>query len=144
MATDAAAARIDLDDLAARAATAFRAVHERLFADDPATNPRLSVEVVEAADVAGAATFLLVTPWAVTGIVVPADGAAGGPSALAVAGKVRSAHRGDLPPLGVYWSVTLVPDVSRLTGSRQARALAESFAEPFRDGVRSWLGGSLP
>jgi hypothetical protein len=31
-----------------------------------------------------------------------------------------------------------VPDVSRLSGPRQARTLANSFAGPFRQGVRAW------
>jgi hypothetical protein len=127
-----------LDDLAVRATAAFCGVQERVFADDPAANPRLAVETVEAAMVDGVATLVLITPWTINGLLFPAQD---GPTELTIAAAPRRAFRGDVAPLGVYWSVNLVPDVSRLTSPRQARTLAESFAEPFRDAVRAWSTG---
>lgn len=125
-----------LDDLVARATAAFLDVQERVFADDPAANPRLAVEAIEAVLVEGVPTLVLITPWTINGLIFPAGD---GPAELTIAAAPRRAFRGDVAPLGVYWSVNLVPDVSRLTSPRQARTLAESFADPFRDGVRDWL-----
>jgi [NiFe]-hydrogenase assembly, chaperone, HybE len=129
-----------LDDLLDRARTAFEAVHERVFAGDPAANPRLVVDTTEAAVVEGVPTLVLIAPWTLNGLIFPPDGA--GPADLMVAGTRRRAFRGDVAPLGVYWSVNLVPDVSRLSSPRQARTLASSFAGPFRDGVRAWLAAT--
>jgi hypothetical protein len=136
--SDATADLTLLDDLVLRAGEAFRGVHERVFADDPAANPRLDVEAAEPAVVEGVPTLVLITPWAMNGLVFPRGE---GPGELVIASMPRRAFRGDVPPLGVYWSVNLVPDVSRLTGPAQARRLAASFAEPFRDAVREWLHG---
>jgi hypothetical protein len=136
--TNAPAEPTLLDDLVVRAAVAFRDVQERVFADDPAANPRLAVEAVEAEEVDGVPTLVLVTPWTINGLLFPPGE---GPAELAIAAAPRRAFRGDVAPLGVYWSVNLVPDVSRLTSPRQARTLAESFAAPFRDAVRAWLSG---
>jgi hypothetical protein len=136
VATDTPVDSVLLDDLAARATAAFRGVQERVFAGDPAANPRLAVEVVEAMVVDGVATLVLITPWTINGLLFPLGE---GPAELSVAAAPRRAFRGDVAPLGVYWSVNLVADVSRLTSPRQARTLAESFAEPFRASVRTWL-----
>jgi [NiFe]-hydrogenase assembly, chaperone, HybE len=137
MATNAPADPITLAELTARAEEAFRGVQERVFADDPAANPHLVVDAIEAALVDEVATLVLITPWTVNGLLVPRDDQ--GPTELMIAGGLRRAYRGDVAPLGVYWAVNLVPDVARLTSPRQARALAGSFAEPFREGIRHWL-----
>ena len=137
MTTDATFDVAALHDLVARADAAFRGVLERVFGDDPAVNPRLVVEATEAVVVAGVATLVLITPWTLNGLIFPPAGA--GPAELLIAGNLRRVHRGDVPPLGVYWSVNLVPDVSRLASPRQARTLANSFAGPFREAVRGWL-----
>jgi [NiFe]-hydrogenase assembly, chaperone, HybE len=125
-----------LDDLVHRAREAFRGVQERVFAGDPAANPHLVVEATAAAVVAGVPTLVLIAPWTLNGLIFPPDGV--GPAYLMVAGSRRQAFRGDVAPLGVYWSVNLVPDVSRLASHRQASTLANSFAVPFRDAVRTW------
>src|SRR5690349_1456985 len=104
-----------LDDLVARTDEAFHVVQRRIFADDDAVNRNLVVEVTDAALVREVPTLVLITPWRITGLIVPSDG--DGPRELLVAGGLRPAHRGDVAPLGVYWAVTLVPDVSRLAGS---------------------------
>jgi hypothetical protein len=135
--TDAPAGAKALRDLGERAEAAFRAVQKRVFADDPDVNGKLVVEVTEAAWVDRVATVVLITPWTLNGLLVPPDGE--GPMELLVAGDLRRAFRGDVAPLGVYWAVNLVPDVSRLSGPRQARTLANSFAGPFRQGVRAWV-----
>ena len=140
--TDAPADVAALRDLTARAERAFRGVQERVFADDPAVNAQLEVEAIEAAFVGPVPTLVLITPWTLNGLLVPPDGA--GPTEVLVAGDLRRAFRGDVPPLGVYWAVNLVPDVSRLASPRQARTLANSFAGPFREGVRAWLASASP
>jgi hypothetical protein len=132
-----------LDDLAGRADEAFRAVQRRIFADDDVgVNRNLVVETADAALVEDVATLVLITPWRLTGLIVPACG--DGPRELLVAGGLRPVHRGDVAPLGVYWAVTLVPDVARLAGPRQARSLAASFAGPLRAGVRAWRTTPTP
>jgi hypothetical protein len=134
--TDAPADLTLLEDLVARAGEAFRGVQERVFSDDASVNPRLRVEPVEPAWVDGVPTLVLITPWTMNGLMFPLGA---GPNELVVATIVRRAYRGDVPPLGVYWSVNLVPDVSQLTSLGQARRLAASFADPFREAVRTWL-----
>ena len=137
MSTGAPAGLTALSGLVARAEEAFRGVQERVFTDDPAVNRSLAVEVVEGVLVDDVTTLVLITGWTLNGLIVPQHGS--GPAALDVAGRLRPVFRGDVAPLGVYWAVNLVPDVSRLAGPRQARTLASSFAGPFRDGVRAWL-----
>lgn len=136
MTTDAPAGKAALHDLVVRAVDAFEGVFDRVFRGDPAVNANLSVEATEAALVDGLPTLVLITPWTLNGLIFPLDRT--GPSELLIAGNLRRVVRGDVPPLGVYWSVNLVPDVSRLASPRQARTLANSFAGPFRDGVRTW------
>jgi hypothetical protein len=136
--TDATADLTLLDDLVLRADEAFRGVFERVFAGDPAANAQLDVEAVEPAVVDGVPTLVLITPWVMSGLFFPPGE---GPGELVIASVPRRAVRGDVPPLGPYWSVSLVPDISRLTSTGQARRLATSFAEPFRDGVRRWSRG---
>ena len=135
--TDAPADLTLLEDLVARAGEAFRGVQERVFSGDPSLNPRLRVEPVEPAWVEGVPTLVLITPWTLNGLTFPLGA---GPDELMVAAVPRRAYRGDVAPLGVYWSVNLVPDVSQLTSPGQARRLAASFADPFREAVRAWLG----
>lgn len=125
-----------LADLAVRATAAFRDVQERVFSGDPAANAKLAVEVIETVVVDGTPTLVLITPWTINGLIFPTGP---GPDELVVADTRRTVFRGDVAPLGVYWSVNLVADVSRLSSPRQARALAESVADPFRDAVRGWL-----
>jgi len=134
--TDAPTDLTLLEDLVVRAGQAFRGVQDRVFAGDPGINPRLRVEAVEPAWVDGVPTLVLITPWTLNGLMFPLGT---GPEELVVADTCRRAYRGDVAPLGVYWSVNLVSDVSGLTGPPQARRLATSFADPFRDAVRGWL-----
>jgi hypothetical protein len=137
--TNASTRPVRLEELTARATEAFEGVLERVFGDDPTVNSRLGVEAVEPQVVSGStATLVLITPWMINGLLFPP---AEGPADLVIAGSLRRAYRGDVSPLGAYWSVNLVPDVSRLSGPRQARTLASSFAGPFRQAVRDWLAG---
>ena len=133
---DATASPTLLDDLVARADEAFRGVQQKVFSDDPSINQRLRVEALEACLVDGVPTLLLITPWTLNGLLFPKGE---GPSELTVAGAARRAYRGDVPPLGVYWSVNLVADVSRLASPRQARTLAQSYVGAFHEAVRLWL-----
>lgn len=126
----------DLDDLVRRALEAFRDVQRRSFAGDSAANPKLPVEALCPAVVAGMPTLVLITPWTLNGLVFPVGEF---PDELVVAGRPRPVFAGDVAPLGPYRSVGLVPDVSRLTRPEQARTLARSFAAPFHDAVRAAL-----
>jgi hypothetical protein len=126
-----------LDDLSVRANQAFVRVQERVFADDPDINSRLMVQAVEAEEVEGVPTLVLITPWVMNGLFFPFRDE--GPRWLVIAGATRRVHRGDVSPLGIYRCVNLVPDVSRMAGPAQARALAHSYGQPFREAVRDWM-----
>lgn len=131
---------------------AFEAVYSRSFRGDAAANPRLRVEALEEAVVAGYPTVVLITPWTLNGLIFPpppgssagaVEAAAlwdkGFPEWLEIAGQQRAVFLGELPQIGAYRSVNLVPDVSRLTKPEQARTLAISFVAPFHGALTTAL-----
>ena len=91
--------------------------------------------VVDAALVADTPALVLLTPWTINGLAFPPDDVF--PATLTVAGRVRPAHRIDMPELGVFWSVNLPTETAGLRGMAQAHALASSWAQPFREAVRA-------
>ena len=113
----------------------FDRVHRERFLGDPAANPRLGVAVVDAALVADTPALVLLTPWTINGLAFPPDDVF--PATLTVAGRVRPAHHIDMPELGVFWSVNLPTETAGLRGMAQAHALANSWAQPFREAVRA-------
>jgi hypothetical protein len=128
---------IDLDLLSIRATAAFTEVHRTAFVGDPAANPRLGVEVVEAVRVLDTPTLVLVAPWTLNGLIFPTRD--GFPHELEIAGQTRPVFEVNLPPLGRFLSVNLVSNLWGLRDQRRARALARSWATPFRDAVLAAL-----
>jgi hypothetical protein len=110
---------------------AFATIHHRVFWGHPAANERLRVEVVGERTVGGTTTMLLITPWTINGLIFSATL----PAVLMLAGARRPVHVLELPGLGRFGSVNLVPDVSCLPEQAEARALAVSWLKPFRSAV---------
>jgi len=123
----------DMPGLEQAVRRAFESVHDRAFRGDPAANPRLRVEVVAAALAEDTPAVVLLTPWTCNGLAFPPDGTF--PLELEIGGKPRPARSIVLPELGRFWSVNLIPDVSRLDTQHRAVALASSWAEPWADAV---------
>jgi hypothetical protein len=107
---------------------AFAAIHHRVFWGDPAANERLRVEVLGERTVGGTTTMLLITPWTINGLIFSAEL----PAVLVLAGARRPVHVLELPGLGRFGSVNLVPDVSALPDQAAARSLAAPWLKPFR------------
>ncbi len=128
--------RATADELAAvasRTAAVFDEIHQRVFLGDPAANPRLKVEVIDASMVEDTPTIVLVTPWTLNGLTFPPDGSLG--EELVIAGRRVPVFANDLPELGHYLSVNLAPDVSGLASPKAARELAASLVGPFHQAV---------
>lgn len=108
----------------------FEEIHRRVFLGDPAANPRLRVEVVDAISVNGVPTLILVTPWTLNGMFV-AD-----PERhldqLDVGKKRLPVFINALDEVGVYGSVNLVPDVGKVGNQEEARRLAVEVGDKFR------------
>ncbi len=127
-----------LESLAASTLTTFEGINQRVFAGDPAANPRLKVEVVQAAVVADTPTLILITPWTLNGMAFPPDERF--PTTLKVGGKEYPVFEHSLEELGPYHSVNLMGDVSTLKSPESARALARSLSEPFAKAVADARG----
>jgi hypothetical protein len=113
----------------------FDGVHHRAFRGDPAANPRLDVQVVAAALAHDTPAVVLLTPWTCNGLAFPPDAAF--PGEVIVAGRRLAARPTALEGLGTFWSVNLIPDVSRLPTQRAAAGLAAGWAEPWALAVTS-------
>ena len=122
-----------LPQLAASIQQAFQAIHERAFRGDPAANPHLRVQVVAAVMAHDTPAAVLLTPWTCNGLAFPPD--ATFPAQVEIGGKHWTARTTGLPELGQFWSVNLIPDVSRLTSQDTAAALARGWAKPWADAV---------
>jgi hypothetical protein len=120
---------------AAEVRAAFVTIHRRVFWSDAAANPRLRLEVTGEHTDAGATTMLLITPWTINGLIFAAEL----PAVLPLAGTRRPVHVLDLPGLGRFGSVNLVPDVSTVPDQARARALAVSWLKPFRAAVTALI-----
>ncbi|GBE22261.1 MAG TPA: [NiFe]-hydrogenase assembly, chaperone, HybE [Actinobacteria bacterium] len=112
----------------------FEGIHRRVFLGDPSTNSKLRVEVVEAAEVEGICTLILIAPWTLIGMLFGGDEEY--PDELTVASKTHKVLTNSIEGLGTYGAVNLVGDILALRTQEQARVLARSLAEPFRDAVR--------
>lgn len=124
-------------DLADRTAHYFERVHREVFADDPAANPNLAVEVVAPDDVQGVPVLVLITPWTLNGMIF--GDLPGFPSALTIGAKDYPVFENTLAELGPYRSVNLVADVSGLSDQEAAGRAARALVEPFRVAVRTAL-----
>lgn len=113
----------------------FDGVHDRAFRGDPAANPRLHVQVVAAVLAHDTPAVVLLTPWTCNGLAFPPDAAF--PAEVMVAGRRLAARSTALAGLGTFWSVNLLPDVSRLRTQLAAAGLAAGWAEPWALAVTS-------
>jgi hypothetical protein len=124
-----------LDDLAAAVRAAFERVHREQFLGDRAANPRLAVDVTDAAMLEDTPAVVLSTPWTINGLAFPPDDTF--PQELDIAARRRPVFRVDMPEIGVFRSVNLPLDAASLRGMDQARTLARSWAAHFHDAVRT-------
>lgn len=123
---------VELVATAERLRGAFEQIHQSSFAGSALANPALSVEVLPAGLVSTAAgpqeALVLITPWTLNGLLLPGTGL---PETLLVAGHPRAVTVMDVPEIGQYAQVNLVPDVSKYTSQRQAHTIGQSMIEPF-------------
>ena len=132
----------ELATLAAQVHDVFQDIHGRVFRGDPAANPRLQVQVVAAVIAHDTPAVLLLTPWTCNGLAFPADGSF--PGEVVVAGRPLAARPVRVGPLGLLWSVNLVPDVSRFASQETAIRTAASWAEPWQLAVSLARAGAVP
>lgn len=125
---------MDLDARVRMTFEYFDRVHREVFAGHPAANPRLTVEVVDPAEVHGVHTMVLICPWTVNGLFFP-PGDRYLPDELEIGGRPHPVFPNHLDELGRYGSVNLVADVSCLTMAGIAASL-EPVLPWFRDAVR--------
>jgi NiFe hydrogenase assembly chaperone HybE-like protein len=111
----------------------FEEIHRTTFLLDPASNPRLGIEVLDAGLAYDTPTFVLITPWTLNGLAFPPDDRF--PEKLEIAAATHRAYPIEVPALGRHRSVNLVPDVSKLPTFAHARAVAEAMAPAFREAV---------
>jgi hypothetical protein len=125
---------MDLGTRVGRTLDYFQRVHREVFAGDPASNPRLTVQVVDPAEVEGVHTLVLICPWTVNGMFFPhADQYL--PEVLEIGGRQHPVFGNEIEDLGRYGSVNLVADVSCHTMSGIAASL-EPVLPWFHDAVR--------
>jgi [NiFe]-hydrogenase assembly, chaperone, HybE len=124
-----------LDDVTAGVRKAFEQVHREQFLGDRAANPRLTVEVIDAAIVDNTPTVVLITPWTINGLAFPPDDEF--PEVLDIAARRRPVFRVEMPGLGAFRSVNLPVEAASLSGMDQARTLSHSWAAHFHDAVRA-------
>jgi hypothetical protein len=124
---------VDLGELATSTRVAFEAVSRQSASDDPTGNPELTIEVVEQALVRQTPTLLLITPWALEGIMFVEEGPE--LADLTVGRRRFPVLTGALDPIGPYSTVRLVPDVRGLADQAAARHAAAALAGPFREAV---------
>lgn len=122
-----------VEELSKRVLEYFRDVHRGVFDGDPAANPALEVEVLDHEAVGSFETLVLLTPWALNGMMFSADGEF--PAEVRVGPVERQVLVNEVDALGCYASVGLVPDVSHLTTMDEARATARHMGDLFRKGL---------
>lgn len=123
-----------MSGLAQRVREYFQAVYDDVFADDPATNPSLRVEVIGDATAFDTPIVVLIAPWTLCGIALPPDGRL--PSTLRVGHKHYPVLANEVEQIGRYQSVILVPNVSAYTSQKEAQEAARPLAEAFRAAVK--------
>ena len=124
---------MSLDALATDTHDAFQQVYRDAFQGDPLSNPRLRVEVVEAAMAGDTPTLVLITPWTISGMAFPPDGEL--PDSILVGLRSHPMLANELPGLGSYHSISLMSDVSKLESPASARSVAKAVAPSFREGI---------
>ena len=119
--------------LAHRAHSAFGLAGPAIFPRHGPRNVRLALDVVDAGLAEDARILILVLPWAIEGLIFAPDGHF--PSSIAIGGRRHDVFRHELPDLGRFRTVELVPDVTALPSQHHARKVACLLGPPFRDAV---------
>lgn len=104
---------------ATRVEAFFSDLDRDVFAGDPAANPNLRVEVVEAQPIAGGVVLVVIAPWTISGILFLEDTTFS--DTIVIDGRRLPVLVNEVPSLGRYWSVALVREVGSLTSQDQAR-----------------------
>lgn len=123
-----------LDELAAAVRAAFGRVHRDVFLGDSVANARLTVDVVDAAVVAGVSCVVLVTPWTVNGLIFSEGDF---PDWLDLARRRHRVFRVTMAGLAPFGSVNLPVATAALHDMAQARALARSWIAPLHEAIRA-------
>ena len=116
-----------------RAHNAFGPAGLATFPRHGPRNVRLGVDVVDTGLAEDARTLILVLPWAIEGLIFAPDEHF--PSSIVIGGRSHRVFRHELPDLGTFRTVELVPDVTPLPSQRHARKIAYLIGPPFRDAV---------
>lgn len=119
--------------LAYRTHSAFGLAGPVVFPQHGPRNARLGVDVVDTGPAEDARTLILVLPWAIEGLIFVPDEHF--PSSIVIGGQRYPIFRHELPGLGRFRTVELVPDVTPLPSQRHARKIAYLIGPPFRDAV---------
>lgn len=119
--------------LAHRAHSAFGLAGPTIFPRHGPRNVRLAVDVVDTGLAEDVRTLVLVLPWAIEGLIFVPDGHF--PSSIVMGGLRYPVFRHELPDLGRFRTVELVPDVTALPSQHHARKIACLIGPPFRDAV---------
>jgi hypothetical protein len=119
--------------LADRVRQGFERIQCSVFVLDPTTNPKLTIEVVDAGMAGDTPTFIVITPWTLNALAFPPDHRF--PLTIRMGGREYAAYPVELPEIGAYRSVILAPNVSRLPSPVHARKVARMMAPLFRKAV---------
>jgi [NiFe]-hydrogenase assembly, chaperone, HybE len=120
-------------ELADRVRQAFERVQRSVFRLDPTTDPKLTVEVIDAGMAGDTPTLIVITPWTLSALAFPPDRAF--PLTIRMSGRDYAAYPIELPEVGAYYSVIVAPDVSLLPSPVHARKVARMMAPLFRKAV---------
>lgn len=119
--------------LAHRAQSTFGLAGAAVFPRHGPRSVRLGVDVVDAGLAEDTRILVLVLPWAIEGLIFAPDEHF--PSSIAIGGRRHDVLRHELPDLGGFRTVELVPDVTALPSQHHARKVAGLLGPPFRDAV---------
>lgn len=111
----------------------FEEIHRATFVLDPDGDTRPGIDVIDAGLAGDTPTFVLTTPWTVSGLAFPPDEHF--PETLEIEGRQCRAYPIEVPALGWHRSVNLLADAAALPTLAQARMFAQTLAPLFRAAV---------
>ncbi len=124
---------MDPGEAATRVEAFFSDLERDVFAGDPATNPNLHVEVIEAQPIAGGVVLVVIAPWTISGILFLEDETFS--DTIIIDGRRLPVLVNEVPSLGRYWSVVVVREVGSLTSQDEAREIVAAVMVPFLEAV---------
>lgn len=124
------------DEIADLVTAYFERVAREVFADDPASNPDLTVEVLGAGFAADTPVAIVVTPWTVMGMAFPPDGHL--PSELRIDHRHYPVLANEAEAIGRYQSVLLIPDVSDYRDQQAVRDDAVALLPGLLSSIERW------